>query len=221
MSYGQIERLSHSGSPKALALATLALLLALSMAALAGCSSESEDPDPIPKDVQAGEAATAQQQQEASAAMAATLQPFADGDSQAAAELLSQVGFDPADFGISWDTFCQLHYGDFSFEVTGWQDSLDAAGGVGVDITVQVRQMPPTLKALKAANEDAISAGAKTSKADYARKWAKKQLSKADIDTHELSATLYVAPDGQGGWRVEDPCSLATLLLDGYDPRQA
>ncbi|MDO4502930.1 MAG: hypothetical protein Q4D06_07075 [Coriobacteriia bacterium] len=164
--------------------------------------------------------ATDAETREAAQSVRGSLAGFAEKDPKVLKACLSEVGFDPNDYGISWGCFAQTYYRDFRFSVDSVDPERDGRGGIGVTFTIEVPVMTKVVKLMYDTNKAAVESGADARKKGHSDKAWRKAWKKAKVGTDKLSGTLYVLQGKNGSWELEDKAAFAALLMDGYDPRQ-
>lgn len=154
---------------------------------------------------------------EARASLDATLQQLHGDDvaSSEAAGLLSQIGFYPEDYGVSTDVFLQQYFKQFDHAIL---DATQDGDYVLVDVQVTVPKATDMLAKFDAARGLALAQDDPIYEEGFADEF---YVTACDDgwDTEQLTfQARMVQEDGQ--WMLSNEDELATILLDGYDPRQ-
>lgn len=180
--------------------ALVCALVLLASVSLAGCSASADD---------ASVAASSAE---------VTLQQIAAADDATVSDMLSSVQFYSQDYGVSSAVFAQACYEGMVYRVGEASVSGDEAQ---VEVSVTVPVAADVLTTLKQARDAALANGEDALRDGYADAAFKDIMSQTEWDFETLSASVSLVRGDDGSWELADKATLAAVLLDGFDPRQA
>jgi hypothetical protein len=140
------------------------------------------------------------------------LDAVAAGDSSVVEPYLAKTLYDPIDFGLTYEEFCECFFDGFSYEVTGLHDVAD--GSVEVVVSLMTHDGRTATNALGDVYQEAYAAGNTAVMTTYADEVM------ANLAFVELEFSLYMVQDESGSWMVENAADFGGALLGGYDMRQ-
>lgn len=160
--------------------------------------------------------------QAATESLESTLQSVQNQDADVIGKYLTAVWFDPTLYSVSNETFTQVYFDDFSYEIEKAEENTN--GSVTATVKLHSYNMAQVLDDLYAATEEAYAdIDADSEQSTELQDADPFFLEYADAhtwDTTEGSYEIVMIQDDEGAWHIESPATFGAILLNGYDPRQ-